>query len=191
MKQSKDRRAFLGALAAFGAASKSVHASQPGAHAEAKGPHTPDTGFRFLREPEIEFLNAALEQLIPSDALGPGAREAGVTRYIDGQLAGAWGAGADQYRRIRLLHASRQSFHVVDAVVVAREIYGQLLLPPLRSPAHLAALRTTWIKRIQQESAKREYLEGMQIVLKRTRLVETGQRSASWFALQKLGLASA
>lgn len=99
MKQSKDRRAFLGALAAFGAASKSVHASQPGAHAEAKGPHTPDTGFRFLREPEIEFLNAALEQLIPSDALGPGAREAGVTRYIDGQLAGAWGAGADQYRQ--------------------------------------------------------------------------------------------
>ena len=41
------------------------------------------------------------------------------------------------------------------------EIYGQLLLPPLRNPTHLAALRSTWIKRIQQESAKREYLESM------------------------------
>ncbi|MEO5713191.1 MAG: hypothetical protein ABIT37_06855 [Luteolibacter sp.] len=39
------------------------------------------------------------------------------------------------------------------------EIYGKLLLPPLRNPEHLAALRTTWVKRIQQDIAKRQYLE--------------------------------
>ncbi len=108
-----DRRAFLGALAALGASARAASesaaqpaatpATHPAAHSASPAvsgdPHAPDTGFRFLREPEIEFLDAALEQLIPSDNLGPGAREAGVTRYIDGQLAGAWGAGADQYRQ--------------------------------------------------------------------------------------------
>jgi gluconate 2-dehydrogenase gamma chain len=108
MNQPTDRRAFLGALAALGASARvaqpapapaalsAVHSAN---HAQSKAPRSPDIGFRFLNEPEIEFLDAALEQLIPSDALGPGAREAGVTRYIDGQLAGAWGAGADQYRQ--------------------------------------------------------------------------------------------
>ena len=42
------------------------------------------------------------------------------------------------------------------------EIYGQLLLPPLRNPANLAALRTTWLTRIQQDIAKHEYLETVQ-----------------------------
>lgn len=124
MKQPTNRRAFLGALAAVGASSRSAgaageSAAQPAAasaahaasHAPSKSPHTPDTGFRFLHEPEIEFLHAALEQLIPSDALGPGAREAGVARYIDGQLAGAWGAGADQYRQGPWGESSAQSGH--------------------------------------------------------------------------------
>jgi hypothetical protein len=34
-----------------------------------------------------------------------------------------------------------------------------------------------------------EYCEGMQIVLKKTRLVETGQRTDIWFAIQELGSA--
>ncbi len=36
-------------------------------------------------------------------------------------------------------------------------VYGDILLPPYRNPAHLSQLRATWIKRIQQETAKQEY----------------------------------
>src|SRR3979490_229914 len=45
----------------------------------------------YLLAPEIRFLEAAVEHLIPTDELGPGARDAGVVVYIDRQLAGTWG----------------------------------------------------------------------------------------------------
>ena len=35
--------------------------------------------FGYLTQPEIAFLDAAVERLIPADELGPGARDAGVT----------------------------------------------------------------------------------------------------------------
>lgn len=54
---------------------------------------------RYLRLAEIRFLDAACARLIPADDLGPGAREAHVTRFIDGQLAGPYGAHARQYRQ--------------------------------------------------------------------------------------------
>jgi gluconate 2-dehydrogenase gamma chain len=61
-----------------------------------------DTSIRasyiYLLEPEVRFLEAAVEQLIPTDELGPGAREAGVVVYIDRQLAGAWGVHGRAYR---------------------------------------------------------------------------------------------
>jgi gluconate 2-dehydrogenase gamma chain len=44
--------------------------------------------YLYLSEPEIRFLEAAVEHLIPTDELGPGARDAGVVVYIDRQLAG-------------------------------------------------------------------------------------------------------
>jgi gluconate 2-dehydrogenase gamma chain len=52
----------------------------------------------YLQEPEIRFLEAAVEHLIPTDDLGPGARDAGVVVYIDRQLAGSWGVHGRQYR---------------------------------------------------------------------------------------------
>lgn len=52
----------------------------------------------FLTAPEVAFLEAAVARLIPADALGPGALEAGAVRYIDRQLAGAWGSGARLYK---------------------------------------------------------------------------------------------
>lgn len=52
----------------------------------------------YLVEPEIRFLEAAVEQLIPTDELSPGARDAGVVVYIDRQLAGTWGVHGRQYR---------------------------------------------------------------------------------------------
>jgi gluconate 2-dehydrogenase gamma chain len=54
--------------------------------------------YTFFKGAEKNFIEAAVERLIPSDDNGPGAREAGVAYYIDVQLAGAWGAGERLYR---------------------------------------------------------------------------------------------
>ncbi|MDQ8034581.1 MAG: gluconate 2-dehydrogenase subunit 3 family protein [Bordetella sp.] len=54
---------------------------------------------RFFNEREATLMDAIAARLIPADALGPGAKEAGVTRFLDGQLAGAWGAGDHLYRQ--------------------------------------------------------------------------------------------
>ncbi len=54
--------------------------------------------FGYLTQPEIRFLDAAVERLIPADDLGPGAKEAGVTCYIDRQLDSVWGSHGRHYR---------------------------------------------------------------------------------------------
>jgi gluconate 2-dehydrogenase gamma chain len=46
---------------------------------------------------EMEILNAVAARLIPNDALGPGAVEAGATRYIDRALAGALSSSRQTY----------------------------------------------------------------------------------------------
>jgi len=59
---------------------------------------TMQNAFGYLTLPEIAFLDAAAERLIPTDELGPGARDAGVTIYIDRQLFSAWGTHGRNYR---------------------------------------------------------------------------------------------
>lgn len=54
--------------------------------------------YGYLTQPEIRFLDAAVERLIPTDDLGPGGREAGVTCYIDRQLSSVWGTHGRNYR---------------------------------------------------------------------------------------------
>ncbi len=54
-------------------------------------------GYQFLTEAEVAFLNAAVARLIPADDLGPGAKEAGATFFIDRQLAGPYGQAAHWY----------------------------------------------------------------------------------------------
>lgn len=54
--------------------------------------------YGYLLEPEVRFLDAAVARLIPADDLGPGAREAGVTYYIDQQLVSVWGSHGRNYR---------------------------------------------------------------------------------------------
>jgi gluconate 2-dehydrogenase gamma chain len=56
------------------------------------------SAFGYLTMPEVRFLDAAVERLIPTDELGPGARDAGVTAYIDGQLLSSWGTHGRNYR---------------------------------------------------------------------------------------------
>ncbi|WP_459616197.1 gluconate 2-dehydrogenase subunit 3 family protein [Bordetella sp. 2513F-2] len=55
--------------------------------------------FKFFNAQEAAAMDAIAARLIPADDLGPGAKEAGVTVFLDGQLAGAWGAGAQLYRQ--------------------------------------------------------------------------------------------
>ena len=47
--------------------------------------------FGYLTQPEVRFLDAAVARLIPADDLGPGAKEADVTCFIDRQLLSGWG----------------------------------------------------------------------------------------------------
>ena len=45
--------------------------------------------YGYLTQPEVRFLDAAAERLIPTDEHGPGGRDAGVAVYIDRQLSGS------------------------------------------------------------------------------------------------------
>ncbi len=54
--------------------------------------------YGYLSPQEVRFLDAAVERLIPTDELGPGARDAGVSCYIDRQLCGMWGTHGRNYR---------------------------------------------------------------------------------------------
>lgn len=51
----------------------------------------------FFTPEEARFVEAAVERLIPADDAWPGAAWAGVTNFIDRQLAAAYGAGARMY----------------------------------------------------------------------------------------------
>src|SRR5262245_62817709 len=99
----KSRRNFLKSAAALSAAipagaataqTKSEH-TQHGAPAKA-APAQPRP-FMFLSQAEVAFLDAAVSHLTPKDELGPGAKEAGVTYFIDQQLFGGYGSMARKY----------------------------------------------------------------------------------------------
>ena len=55
---------------------------------------------RFFTTAEARVVEAACDRIFPSDATGPGSREAGVVVYIDRQLAGPY--GRDKYRYTKL-----------------------------------------------------------------------------------------
>jgi gluconate 2-dehydrogenase gamma chain len=78
---------------AQGQAANAAASSAPAAAAAAAPVH-----YIFFRPDEARFVEAAVARLIPADANGPGAIEAGVPNYIDRQLGGAWGAGERLYR---------------------------------------------------------------------------------------------
>jgi len=51
----------------------------------------------FFTPTERAFVDAAVARIIPADDLGPGAKEAGVTNFIDHQLAGPYGRAESWY----------------------------------------------------------------------------------------------
>ncbi|MBI5334499.1 MAG: gluconate 2-dehydrogenase subunit 3 family protein [Burkholderiales bacterium] len=92
--------ASLPAAAEAAAAAHPTHGPQT-AHAAAHGAPAatdPQAVYVFFNPQEARFIEAATARLIPSDEVGPGAIEAQVPRYLDRQLAGAWGAGERLYR---------------------------------------------------------------------------------------------
>ena len=54
---------------------------------------------RFFTHAERQCVDAITARLIPSDGNGPGARDAGVTDFIDSQLAGFYGRGDRWYMK--------------------------------------------------------------------------------------------
>ena len=78
--------------------------------------------YGYLSPQEVRFLDAAVERLIPTDELGPGGKDAGVTCYIDRQLCSTWGTHGRNYRSGPWLEGSpEQGF---QSRLVPQEIYG-------------------------------------------------------------------
>ena len=106
MKEPSGRRRFLKSAAALGAVIPAGAAAQtkpaPAPHAD-HGKTQPARAasasrpYMFLSATEVAFLDAAVSHLIPKDELGPGAKEAGVTYFIDQQLFGGYGTMAKKY----------------------------------------------------------------------------------------------
>ena len=90
MRRNLSRREMLKRAAAAGAAT-AVPAQVLG-QAAATEPYT------NLTAAEARTLEAIVARLIPSDANGPGALEAGAARYIDRALGDALAAAHDAYR---------------------------------------------------------------------------------------------
>jgi gluconate 2-dehydrogenase gamma chain len=94
------RRDLLGALA-LGVPLVVADAPKADAPADAPpraDPPSPADGpCLFFTPAELRLVEALIDRLVPSDALGAGAKDAGVARFIDRQLAGPWGAGNHFY----------------------------------------------------------------------------------------------
>jgi gluconate 2-dehydrogenase gamma chain len=94
------RRGLVGALA-LGVPIAVVGVSKADEPADApakpESPPPADDPCLFFTPAEMSLVVALIDRLVPSDALGPGAKDAGVARFIDRQLAGPWGAGDHFY----------------------------------------------------------------------------------------------
>lgn len=77
---------------------KTYRGAVPGPSATSANPEAVSgAGYVFLSGEEAFFVEAAVARLIPADALGPGALEAGCVLFIDRQLAGAYGRADHWY----------------------------------------------------------------------------------------------
>ncbi len=104
MTSAKDRsrRSFLkGSIAiapiAVVGISGAVTASQQQAVAPANRPTEEHYTPGYFNPEEWAFVNAAVDTLIPKDAVGPGALELGVAQYIDRQMLTPYGDASRWY----------------------------------------------------------------------------------------------
>ena len=108
-RERADRRKFLKLVGVAGAAASTLPFSRPGSASEQSkavphqhatrvvGSRVTDTGYQFFNTLESAFIEAAVDALIPADAIGPGAAALGVAGYIDRQMAGSYGKGDRLY----------------------------------------------------------------------------------------------
>ena len=75
---------------------EAASATEP-AVAQAASAPAPREAFENLTAVEADLLDAMVDRLIPSDALGPGAREARAAHYIDRALGGALASSRQAY----------------------------------------------------------------------------------------------
>lgn len=87
----------LATLASHGMPS-ALASTAPAAKA-AGNPKATDYSPRFFDAAEWAFINAASEQLIPTDELGPGAIASGVPEFIDRQMDTPYGHGSLWYQQ--------------------------------------------------------------------------------------------
>jgi gluconate 2-dehydrogenase gamma chain len=105
---------------------------------------------RFFDEAEARIVAAAAARIFPSDASGPGAREAGVAIYIDRQLGGPW--GRDRFRYTQGPFQDDADGHLgYQGKATPREIYREALrklqgfdrLPPADQDQRLRQIEST------------------------------------------------
>jgi gluconate 2-dehydrogenase gamma chain len=100
-KGALSRRRLLGGGAALagggiltGVLARSGHDHPEQADAEPAAP----PALRVLNAAEAAMVGAMADRVFPPDDESPGATAIGMVTYLDGQLAGDWGAGARLYR---------------------------------------------------------------------------------------------
>jgi gluconate 2-dehydrogenase gamma chain len=109
MNQWIDRRNFLNHVAVFTSAllsfslggrsvAREIQGGMPWREGTADAPIPVKPGpFVYFIPSEAAFIDAAVARLFPNDDTGPGAKELGVTVFIDRQLAGPFGRAERWY----------------------------------------------------------------------------------------------
>ncbi len=78
---------------------KEIAGEMPWTRGETDAPtdHVTSHDYVFFTPVEIQFIEAAVDRMIPADHLGPGGVQAGVPIFIDRQLAGEFGKATNWY----------------------------------------------------------------------------------------------
>lgn len=94
----------------------------------AAAPHEghPRPPLRVFTDTEAATVAAMAERVFPADADGPGAGDAGVMHYIDGQLAGGWGTGERWYTQGPFFEPT-DSGHGWQLPLAPRDVYKRAL----------------------------------------------------------------
>jgi gluconate 2-dehydrogenase gamma chain len=88
-------------------------------------PHAPPP-LRVLNVAEAATVGAMADRIFPPDDDSPGATAIGVVAYLDGQLAGDWGAGARLYRHGPFVEP-KDSGHGYQLPLTPRALYKHVL----------------------------------------------------------------
>src|ERR1043165_2194808 len=125
-------------------------------------PQPQQHAFGYLTQPEVRFLDAAVSRLIPADELGPGAKEADVTWFIDRQLVSAWGAHGRNYRMGPWQDGTPQQG--LQSPLTPQEIYRAAIREIDAHCLHHHGKRFDLLETAQQDKVLRE-LDGARIAL--------------------------